>query len=57
MRLLKILLKRLFCRHEMVFERNIYGDEINAAGGYRSWWRCKKCGCRRLDPHLYPEKD
>lgn len=48
------LLKRLLCRHEWQFERNIYGDEINAVGGYRSWWRCPKCGKRFLDPRLYP---
>ena len=38
------LLKRLFCEHEYEFVRNIYGDEINACGGYRSIWKCKKCG-------------
>lgn len=37
-------LKRLFCVHEPVWERNIYGDEINAVGGKRSWFRCRKCG-------------
>ena len=35
--------KRLFCEHEYEFVRNIYGDEINACGGYRSIWKCKKC--------------
>lgn len=49
------IIKRLFCRHEYVFERNIYGDEINHVGGHRSWWRCKICGKRALDPHLYLE--
>ena len=38
------LLKRLFCEHKYEFVRNIYGDEINACGGYRSIWKCKKCG-------------
>ena len=37
-------IKRLFCKHEYEFLRNIYGDEINYCGGYRSIWRCKKCG-------------
>lgn len=37
-------IKRLFCEHEYEFVRNIYGDEINACGGYRSIWKCKKCG-------------
>lgn len=38
------IIKRLFCTHEYEFVRNIYGDEINWAGGKRSWWRCRKCG-------------
>lgn len=38
------LIKNLFCEHEYEFVRNIYGDEINACGGYRSIWKCKKCG-------------
>ena len=37
-------IKSLFCKHEYEFVRNIYGDEINACGGYRSIWTCKKCG-------------
>ena len=32
------------CEHEYEFVRNIYGDEINLCGGYRSIWKCKKCG-------------
>lgn len=47
--------RSLFCKHEWEFGRNIYGDEIIRAGYRRSWWRCKKCGRYRLDPHLYPE--
>lgn len=42
------LIKRLLCKHEYEFLRNIYGDEINAAGGKRSWWRCRKCGKMQL---------
>jgi len=49
------IIKRLFCWHEYEFVRNIYGDEIVHAGYNRSWWRCKKCGKWRLDPHLYLE--
>ena len=37
-------LKRKKCEHDYEFVRNIYGDEINWCGGYRSEWRCKKCG-------------
>lgn len=36
-------LKRLFCRHDLEFVRNIYGDEINEWGWKRSIWRCKHC--------------
>ena len=36
--------KRKQCEHDYEFVRNIYGDEINWCGGYRSEWRCKKCG-------------
>ena len=49
------IIKRLFCKHDYEFVRNIYGDEIIAAGYRRSWWRCKKCGKMALDPHLYLE--
>ena len=38
------LIRSLFCRHEhATFVRNIWGDEINFAGGKRSLWRCQKC--------------
>jgi hypothetical protein len=36
--------KRFWCEHEYEFVRNIYGDEINECGGYRSLWKCSKCG-------------
>ena len=47
------LIKQLFCKHEYVWERNIYGDEINWCGGHRSWWRCKKCGKSQGRDYLY----
>ena len=37
-------IKEWRCEHDYEFVRNIYGDEINWCGGYRSEWRCKKCG-------------
>lgn len=46
-------LKRLACKHEWRFVRNIYGDEINMAGGRRSWWRCPKCGACQCRDELY----
>jgi hypothetical protein len=37
-------IQQLFCQHEeLKFVRNIYGDEINTAGGDRSIWRCQHC--------------
>lgn len=38
------ILKRLFCKHDYTFVRNLYGDEIRWNGWKRSIWRCKKCG-------------
>jgi hypothetical protein len=49
------LIKRL-CHHEYVWVRNIYGDEINAVGGRRSLWRCKKCGKLLLSNALVDEE-
>lgn len=53
--MLKII-KRIFCKHEYVFERNIHGDEINWCGGYRSWWCCKKCGALKGEYFLVDKK-
>lgn len=50
---IKNLFKR--CEHEYEFVRNIYGDEINHCGGYRSLWRCKKCGRLQWREQLYKE--
>lgn len=37
-------LQWLFCKHRnLAFVRNIYGDEINHCGGYRSLWHCPDC--------------
>ena len=47
------LIKRWTCKHEFTHLRNIYGDEINAAGGMRSWWKCKRCGKYELRPYLH----
>ena len=49
---IKSLFKR--CEHEYEFVRNIYGDEINWCGGYRSLWKCKKCG--KLEYRTYLQK-
>lgn len=50
------ILRQIFCRHELEFVRNIYGDEINLVGGRRSWWRCKKCGRWIAKSPLYSNK-
>ena len=43
MRIIKNILKKLFCKHDLVFLRNIYGDEIRYLGYKRSIWECSKC--------------
>lgn len=44
MKALKAWLKTLFCRHVDLFHvRNIYGDQVNYSGGYRSVWECYRC--------------
>ena len=45
-------IKRLFCKHQFVFVRNIYGDEINKCGGHRTLWKCSKCGKYKFDLKL-----
>ena len=50
-------IRRLFCRHDYVWDRNIYGDEIIQAGYNRSWWRCRKCGRYKLRPELHREDE
>ena len=55
MNIIKQLFKQLFCKHDYEFVRNIYGDEINYCGGYRSLWKCKKCGNLHWRESLYQE--
>lgn len=38
------ILKMLFCRHQYVFVKKLYGDEINAHNGKRNEFCCQKCG-------------
>lgn len=45
-----------FCLHRrQTFCRNIYGDEINLAGGNRSIWRCERCKHYRYHKELHEE--
>lgn len=38
------ILKKIFCRHDFIYIRKLYGDEINLHDGKRNEYRCKKCG-------------
>lgn len=53
MRWLANYIQKMFCSHWYRFERNIYGDEINACGGKRSLYRCCRCGKGMLEDTLY----
>lgn len=46
------MIKRLFCKHNYVFVKNIYGDEIVYMGFKRSIWKCGKCGKTKLSDYL-----
>ena len=54
------MLRRIFCRHEYGWYKNIYGDEINIVSTtnttYRSWWVCNKCGKWETKKNLYKKK-
>ena len=43
--------------HTWFWRRNIYGDEINVAGGNRSVWRCARCGHYKLRPYLVEQTE
>jgi hypothetical protein len=47
-----MIFKRLFCKHNLIWQYNIYGDLINILGGKRSMWKCTKCGKRELHDKL-----
>ena len=39
------VISRFFCKHDYLWVRNVYGDEIYTTGKFkRSWWKCNKCG-------------
>lgn len=52
LKLIKQLIKQLFCKHNYVFAENLYGDIINIRGG-RSVWICEKCGKEIVKEQLY----
>lgn len=35
---------KLFCKHNYLFDSNIYGDWVIQCGYNRSIWKCEKCG-------------
>lgn len=47
MKLPRFLRQAGLCRHELVFERNLYGSERfdwRHDGKHESLWKCAKCG-------------
>lgn len=44
---------KLTCNHDLIFVRNIHGDEIILTGYKRSVWKCSKCGKYKFKDHLY----
>ena len=50
---LRKFIQKFGCGHDYIFVRNIYGDEINQCGGYRSLWQCMKCGKYMYSKALY----
>jgi hypothetical protein len=49
--------RRLFCKHEWSWVRNIYGDEIIWADYKRSEWRCVSCGVAKFEGELWSNDD
>ena len=54
---LRKFIQKFCCGHEYIFVRNIYGDEINQCGGYRSLWQCMKCGKYMYSKALYSKNN
>ena len=53
MNIIEKIIQKFGCGHEYVFVRNIYGDEVNQCGGYRSLWQCYKCGKQQYRQELH----
>lgn len=50
------VISRFFCKHNYLWDRNVYGDEIYMTGKFkRSWWKCNKCGKWQSREQLYTE--
>jgi hypothetical protein len=47
---------RFFCKHDYIWVRNVYGDEIYMTGKFkRSWWKCNKCNKWQSREQLYTD--
>ena len=46
------MFKKLFCNHNYIFVRNIYGDEIIHSGFKRSILECSECEKTKLSEYL-----
>lgn len=53
LKLLRYLIRALFCDHEFVWVRNFYADEIILNGWKRSLWECRRCGWVRAEDWLH----
>lgn len=50
------VISRFFCKHNYMWVRNVYGDEIYMTGKFkRSWWKCNKYGKWQSREQLYTE--
>ena len=50
------VISRFFCKHDYLWVRNVYGDEIYMTGKFkRSWGKCNKCGKWQSKEQLYIE--
>lgn len=48
-------IRSLLCKHNYIFMRNIYGDEIIHSGYKRSIWTCSACGKLKFRDALHEE--
>lgn len=45
--------EKMKCQHDLMFIKNIFGDEIIWSGYKRSIWKCTKCGKNKWNDKLY----
>ena len=50
------VMRSLFCKHDYLWVRNVYGDEIFMTGKFkRSWWKCNKCNKWKSSDELHTD--